>query len=317
MTPAAGSFSFRAKQELIRIKLRHEGCLLAEIAAAAQAAGSIVISSGKINISFSFENPAVARRVYTHLKTLTNQPCELLLKKHNRLNKTRTCILNMDGEAALPVLQRAGVVDENFTSLKSVPNIIKRVCCRRAYFRMLFLTAGSVSNPEKGYHMEFTVDSGAFAESIKNHLDEMGIKAGVAKRKNSYMVYCKDGEAISSFLAFVGAHSAILAYQSLRVLKSVRNNVNRAVNCETANLQKTVDAAHRQISCIRYLADNGMLKKLSVQLRQAAEVRLANPEATIKELAGMVSPPVAKSGMSHRLKKLCELARQHGFVYTK
>lgn len=313
---AAGSFSSRAKQELVRIKLRHEGCLVAETAAAAQAAGSIVISSGQILVSFSLENPAVARRIYTHLKTLTNQPCELLLKKHTRLNKAHTCVLNIDGSAVLPILQRAGVVDENFASLNQVPGAIKRVCCRRAYFRALFLAAGSVSNPDKGYHLELTVASGEFAESIKSSLVEMGIKAGVAKRKNSFMVYLKDGEAIASFLAFIGAHSAILAYESSRVLKSVRNSVNRAVNCETANLQKTVDAAQRQISCIRFLAENGVLKKLPAQLRQAAEARLANPEASIKELAELMSPAVAKSGMSHRLKKLCELAERHGFIYT-
>ncbi len=317
MTPAAGSFSFRAKQELVRIKLRHEGCLLAETAAAAQAAGSIVISSGKIHISLSFENPAVARRIYSHLKTLTNQSLELLLKKHTRLNKTHTCILNIDGKTGLSILQDAGVVDQNYTSIKKVPDTIKRICCKRAYFRALFLIAGSVSNPEKGYHLELTVGDGEFAESIKDALCQMDIKSGIVKRKNNYMVYLKDGEAISSFLAFIGAHSAILAYESSRVLKSVRNSVNRAVNCETANLQKTVEAAHRQISSIRYLEENGLLKKLPAQLRQAAEARLANPEASIKELAAQISPAVAKSGMSHRLKKLCELARQHGFVYTK
>ena len=308
------SFSFRAKEELARIKLRHQGCLFSEIAAAAQACGSIVISSGKLSIRFSFENPALARRIYGHIKDLTGESPELVLKQHTKLNKAHTYILNIEGQAALPVLKQAGVINEELAIQHTVPAWIKRSCCKRAYFRVLFLAAGSVSAPQKGYHLELTLGDPELAQSVQQQLASAGIKAGIARRKKSYMVYVKDGEAIAELLAFIGAHSAILAYESSRVLKAVRNDVNRAVNCETANVQKTVNAAQRQIGCIRYLIAKDMFKKLPVPLKQAAEARLENPEATLEELSFLMSPKIAKSGMSHRLKKLCEYAEQQGYT---
>jgi len=308
------SFSARAKDSLIRTQLKHNGCMLAEVAAAAQATGSLVLSREGLALSIQMEHPAFARRIFGLIKELTGETPALRAKKNTRLRKTHTYTVLLSGrETVANLLQQAGVMTDTMQTIPAVPKTCRRLCCKRAYLRALFLACGSISNPEKNYHLEFSLRDGLLLKSVAEMLEGMGIHAGLTERKDGYVLYIKDGNAISDLLAVIGANTAILEYENTRILKQTRNNVNRAANCINANVDKTVDAAQKQIQCIRFLQKMRQWDSLTPPMKQAAEARLAHPEATIAELALMMSPPVAKSGMNHRLRKLCSMAELQGF----
>ncbi|MGI5997638.1 MAG: DNA-binding protein WhiA, partial [Lutispora sp.] len=192
-----------------------------------------------------------------------------------------------------------------------IPNsIVKKDCCKRAYLRGVFLGGGSISAPEKTYHLEMVTSNETYAKDIKNLINSFGLNAKIVLRKDYFVVYLKEGENIVDFLNIIGAHSALLDLENVRIYKEMRNNVNRLVNCETANLSKTVNAAMRQINNIKYIKEHMGLNKLPKNLRDIAEARLLHQDASLKELGEMLSPAVGKSGVNHRLRKLDELAEQ-------
>ena len=184
--------------------------------------------------------------------------------------------------------------------------LLRRSCCRVAYLRGAFLGGGSVNRPEAGYHLELVSGNYQFAELLASLLKRLDMPAGLTDRKDAYVVYLKESDAIVDFLGVMQAEQAVEAFEVTRNVKEVRNQVNRLVNCETANLQKTVDAAGRQIADIRALAAAGRLAQLPPPLRAAAEARLAHPDATLAELAALLG--IGRSGVNHRLRKLSELA---------
>jgi DNA-binding protein WhiA len=190
------------------------------------------------------------------------------------------------------------------------PRLIKSACCRRAFLRGAFLGAGSISDPKKGYHMEFVCSGKDKAEQLKSVIQGFDIEAKIVVRKKYYVVYLKEGAGIVDLLNVMEAHVALMDLENLRIIKEMRNSINRRVNCETANISKTVNAAARQIEEIEYLRDHYGLKKLPDSLREMAELRLEYPDAPLKELGEYLDPPVGKSGVNHRLRKLSELAEK-------
>lgn len=311
------SFSSVAKNEICRIPEEKECCEIAELSAMLKMSGTINIH-GKQGLSFriSTENPAIARRVFTLLKIMFGVHTEVLVKKNNSLKKNNIYILSVTPEmGAQRILIKAGILKEyNDGSLgfnnKINPDIIKKNCCKRAYLRGAFLGGGSISNPEKTYHMEFVTNSSDHAEELSKLINSYELHSKVIQRKNSYVVYLKEGEQIVDLLNIIGAHSALLDLENVRIFKEVRNNVNRLVNCETANLNKTVDAAVRQIESIRYIQKMVGLRKLPLGLREVAEIRLNYPDVTLKEIGQMIEPPIGKSGVNHRLRKIERIAEE-------
>ena len=186
--------------------------------------------------------------------------------------------------------------------------IIKNSCCQRAFLRGAFLSAGSMSDPEKGYHLELVCGLLTQALQIRELLLGFEIEARIVRRKKYFVVYIKEGAGISDFLNVTEAHVALMEFENSRVVRDVRNTVNRRVNCETANIAKTVNAAARQVEDILWLQQRYGLENLPEGLRQMAQVRLEHPDAPLKELGAYLDPPVGKSGVNHRLRKLCELA---------
>jgi len=186
--------------------------------------------------------------------------------------------------------------------------IIKKRCCKKAHIRGAFLGAGSISDPEKGYHLEIIVQSPQYADSLCNLLNEFKLNAKVFERKNGLIVYLKDGEHIVDFLSIIGAHEALLNFENVRVYKDVRNKVNRLVNCETANLAKTINASVRQIDNIKYISDKVGLGTLTPTLREIAEVRMRYKDANLRELGELLSPQIGKSGVNHRLRQIDDFA---------
>jgi len=186
--------------------------------------------------------------------------------------------------------------------------LVKSSCCKRAFLRGAYLAAGSMSDPNKSYHVEIVCPSEVQANQIMKMLQDFGLDAKTVLRKKYYVVYMKEGENIADFLNIIEAHKALMEFENLRILKEMRNSVNRRVNCETANITKTVTAATRQIEDIEYIRDHYGLRNLPENLRQIAEIRLEYPDAPLKELGSYLDPPVGKSGVNHRLRKISELA---------
>lgn len=178
----------------------------------------------------------------------------------------------------------------------------------REFLRKSFLEIGSMSNPQKGYHLEFVCENDSRAKTIADTMKQFDIEAKTVLRKRYTIVYLKESEDIVNLLNVMGAHNCLMELENLRILKDMRNSINRRVNCETANISKTVSAANKQIEDIQYIKEHYGFDDLNDNLREIAEVRLAYPDATLKELGEYLVPPVGKSGVNHRLRKLSELA---------
>lgn len=180
----------------------------------------------------------------------------------------------------------------------------------KSIIRGAFLGAGSVNNPESKYHLEIILSTEYNAKKIVKLLATLTITAKIIKRKNGYGIYIKDGEEISKLLALIGASSSVLKFEEIRVIRDIKNNINRKVNCETANLTKTVNAAVKQTEAIRKLQKSGEFDKLSDNLKEIANLRLENPDASLIELGQMLKEPLGKSGVNHRLNKILEISNQ-------
>ena len=189
--------------------------------------------------------------------------------------------------------------------------LLGRSCCRRNYVRDLFLCCGSVSDPRKEYHLEWSCDSKEQASQLKEILLSFGKEAKAVLRKKDHVVYFKDSEDIVDLLNLMGAPISMMEMENQRILKGLRNSVNRRVNCETANIGKTVSASRKQIIDIRFLEDSGILRTLPESLRKMAELRLQYPDTPLRELGDLAVPPIGKSGVNHRLRRLTEIAEKH------
>ena len=186
--------------------------------------------------------------------------------------------------------------------------MVQNVCCKRVFIRGAFLSAGSISDPEKFYHFEITCASMRKAKQLQGLMASFDIEARIVLRKRYFVVYVKEGSQIAELLQIMEAPMALMELENIRIVKEMRNSVNRQVNCETANINKTVSAAVKQMEDIRYIQDTIGLESLPENLQEMARVRLERPEATLKELGEALEPPVGKSGVNHRLRKLSLMA---------
>ena len=305
------SFSSDIKEELVRISPKNLHCKKSELIALLRINGSVSPQRG-VRLLVRTENVVVARRVFTLVRDIYGVKTEIQMEDGRRLQKKHAYTMVLQGEDARFILLDTAIMGyENgmVTMLPFSEDSLSRRCCRAAFLRGCFLACGSLSNPEKLYHLEFVLQNEALAQSICKILESFGLaKAKTIERKGAFVVYLKDGESIADFLTIVGANNGTLELENIRVLKDVRNNVNRAVNCETANLQKTVVASLRQVENIAYIQEHLSLEKLPPKLREIAEVRLNHPDATLAELSSYLSEPLGKSGINHRLRRLDEIA---------
>lgn len=311
------SFSRQVKEELIMATGTARHCQLAELAAIFEYCGYITgQENGRPVIGISTENKIISIKCFTLLKKTFNIYSGVCVRKHSKQSKNLVYELKIeDWRKANEVLMALKLYDEvtgSYGDMGGVANpiLLKKDCCRRAYLRGIYLAAGSMSNPEKGYHMEFVCDRESQARYLITILQEFDIEAKKVIRKKYHVVYLKDGEAIVDLLGLMGAHIALMELENTRIYKEMRNSINRRVNCEAANITKTVNAAARQVEDILYIQKHMGLQKLPANLREMAQLRLDYPEATLKELSELLNPPVGKSGVNHRLRKLSELAER-------
>lgn len=309
------SFSTETKNELARVMPESLCCKKAELSGIAKLAGSIQIAGyKKINLKISTELNSVARKVFKILKSDFNINTTIVVNKNQMLKRNNSYVLTVKSDMGSEELMKTlGLLDkdEDFLPCHTVPSwVYEDDECKKAFIRGAFLGGGSINDPEKNYHLEFVTSNEEFAESLMNLINSLGLNSKIVCRKNSYVVYLKESEQISDLLSLIGGFQALLSLQNTKILKQMRNNVNRIVNCETANLSKTVNAAVRQVENIKLIQQKMGISKLPQNLQQIALLRVENEDLTLKELGELLNPPISKSGVNHRLKKIEDIANE-------
>lgn len=304
------SFAAQTKKELTLME-SESCCEKAELSALIRMNGAVQLSSQKVVLDVSTENAAIARRIYSLLKKSFKVHTELLVRKKMRLKKNNVYIVRVPAQVQ-EILKELQIVSEGFLFTPGIePEIIMRSCCKRAYLRGAFLAGGSVNNPEgSSYHLEIYSMYEEHCQALCRLANEFDLNARCIERKKGFVLYIKEGEKIIEFLSLIGAHQALLRFEDVRIMKDMRNSVNRLVNCETANLNKTIGAAVRQIDNIRLLQKEVGLNNLPEKLREVAEIRLRHPDMNLKEVGDLLKGQVSKSGVNHRLRKIDELAEK-------
>lgn len=303
------SFASETKKEITQVEADDKS-LKAEVSALIRMNGSLSFANRQLSVDVQTENAAIARRLYSSIKRLYNLNVELLVRKKMRLKKNNVYICRIR-EGARELLADLYIISESFELNHTISKeLIPKKEQKRAYLRGAFLAGGSVNNPEtSSYHLEIYSLYKEHGEALADLMNEFDLNAKTIERKKGFITYLKEAEKISDFLNIVGAHQAMMKFEDVRIVRDMRNSVNRIVNCETANLNKTIGAALRQVENIRYIDNVIGLDQLPEKLREIARLRVEYQDVTLKELGEMVSTGVvSKSGVNHRLRKIDEIA---------
>ncbi len=314
------SFASETKNELARIEPEKKCCQLAEISGFLRVAGSLrLVGGGKFRIVITTENPAIARHYKKLIQEYFSIETSLEIGESAAVGKSRNSRHHAYGITIDPenrseqILRETGILlikeGNNYISDGIYSGIIKTKCCRKAYLRGLFMGTGTMSDPEKSYHLEFVCHSETLANDLKKMINSfVDLSAKVAKRGNSYIVYMKKADYIRDTLAIMGASSQVFSMEETRIKKSMISDAKRIANCDTANLDRSVDAAMRQLDAIRKIEETRGLAWLPEKLQEVARLRAENPYVSISALGELCDPPLKKSGINNRLKKIEELA---------
>ena len=309
------SFSTETKNELSRVISENLEGKKAELSGIAKMSGTIqIVGYKKINLKISTELNSVARKVFKILKSDFNINTNIAVNKNQMLKRNNSYVLTVTSEmGSIELMKTLGLLnkDDDFMPSYPIPKwVYDNEESKKSFLRGAFLGGGSISDPEKNYHLEFVSNNKEFAESLMKLINSFGFNSKIVCRKNSYVVYLKESEQISDLLSMIGAFQALLSLQNTKIMKQMRNDVNRIVNCETANLSKTVNAAVRQVENIKLIEEKIGISKLPTNLQQLALLRVENEDLTLKELGELLNPPISKSGVNHRLKKIEDIANE-------
>ncbi len=307
------SFSSDTKNEILSVKNEKPCCMLAEFSAIFGFAGRVKREGDQFYLQIVTENAALARRVFRLLKALFPVTPKISAYKKKQTRHFGYVVRIEDAADVLTVLKGLGLVQhapEEYVRFLIAPGMTDSPCCKKAFVRGAFLAGGSLIHPDKNYHLEFVTSHYGLSEAFSTLLKSLSLNPKTVVRKSNYVLYFKNSEEIADVLTIVGAVNALMAFHNVKILKEMRNNVNRLVNCETANVDKTVSAAVRQLDSIRLLKERGILETLSPGLQEIAALRLENEALSLKELGELLTPPLGKSGVNHRLNKLMDIARQ-------
>ena len=305
------SFANIVKNELARIEPEQRCCRIAQLAGLVRMDGTILIGSkNSLTLELVTENAAIARMAFKEFKNLFQIEAELTVQRRNRLKRNNVYQVRLPSDGkVLEVLNVLGLTQDGLMYNPTVKErLVRKDCCKKSYLRGIFLGSGSLSDPQNSYHLEIVTNSEEYSESLVKFMESMGLEPKISSRKQNLVVYFKESEQIILFLGLIGAHNALLKLEDIRIQKEMRNNINRMMNCEIANINKTVTAAARQVENIKLIAEKIGFAKLPYQLRAVAEARLANPEVSLKELGELMEPPLGKSGINHRMRKIEEIA---------
>lgn len=309
------SFSLKVKDELTKVVTNARHCQLAELSAIIGMCGRIYTTPrGKHFFKVASENRNVVIKCQALVKKAFGYESDASVR-YNIDTKNRIYIMSvLDSEMAIKILLATRIMNQDGSINRDLSLVntvaIQNMCCKRAFLRGAFLAGGSISDPEKAYHFEIVASSVKKAELIVMVARSFDLEARIVERRKNYVVYLKEGAQIVDMLNVIGAHVSLMDLENVRILKEVRNSINRQVNCETANMGKTIKASHKQLEDIRYIMENVGLDSLNEGLAEIARIRLEYPEDSLKELGERLSPPVGKSGVNHRLRKLSQIAEE-------
>lgn len=327
------SFSTKVKEEIRKHESHARHCMIAELLALTLATGEVELDKGEVRLSLKPENEIIGDKICQLINVLFEN--QISYERHSKyilINDTvmaerllQTLKLSdyiklmsedwLDDEELSENLVDDGItyVSSHGVSLQSCQfpkQVIQKSCCKRAFIRGFFLASGSVNDPNKAYHFEIVTNTREMALVIKEVISGFSLEAKIVKRKKYYVVYLKEGSMIVDMLNIMEAYVSLMDMENVRILKDMRNDINRRVNCETANIKKTVGAAMKQIADIEYIEKTKGLKYLNKSLREIAEVRLSEPDADLATLGTMLNPPISKSGVNHRLRKISKIAEE-------
>lgn len=310
------SFASNVKKELTMLEVHPEHAK-AELAALIRMNGTLEKVKNTIFVSIQTENASIARRVFSLIKSLFDVKADISVRRRMKLNKNNVYFIRLNKEAKRVLMGLE--IYEAMLHETHIPDSIKKNDQKiRSYLRGAFLARGSVNSPEtSSYHLEIHSTNEAMNQDIYEMIDHLELNPKMHQRKNGgYMTYLKEAEKISDFLGTIGANNGLFVFEDVRIVRDMRNSVNRLVNCEQANLNKTVDAATRQIEAILLIDREMGLSSLPDKIQETANLRLEYPEASLKELGELVpNKPISKSAVNHRMRKLMEIAED--FQKTK
>lgn len=326
------SFSTKVKEEIGKHNSAGRHCQIAELLALMLATGEVELKNNRVKLVLKPENGLIADKICQLFHKLFDK--RVIFERHSKY-------IEIDNQMTIDMLlqtiklsdyvdyleedwleeEELQIIDEDnvmyvFSKGVSLQNchfpkqVIQKDCCKKAFIRGIFLAAGSVNDPNKAYHFEIVVQNKDMADIVKDVINSFSLDAKVVKRKKYYVVYLKEGSMIVDILNVMEAYVSLMDMENVRIIKDMRNDINRRVNCETANIKKTVNAARRQIEDIEYIDKTKGLKYLNDSLRMLAELRLQEPDANLAELGEMLNPPVSKSGVNHRLRKISSIAKK-------
>ena len=298
------SYASQVKKELTGLKV-HKNNAKAELMALIRMNGSIGIANQQMVLSVQTESPAIARRIYSLLKEFYNVESDIVVRRKMKLKKNNTYVVRLRYHAQ-ELLNELGILD-GFHIVERVPmELLKDDLMIQSYLRGAFLAGGSVNNPETSrYHLEIYSLYEEHNEMIAEMINHFQLNARTTARRSGYIVYLKEAEKIADFLQLIGATNSMLEFENIRIVRDMRNSVNRLVNCENANMDKVANAANRQVENIQFIDRHVGLNNIPEKLREIALTRLSHPEVSLKELGELVpGGPISKSGVNHRLRKL-------------
>lgn len=310
------SFSIKVKNELANHISNATHCRIAELAALISMCGSVIIDeNNNYKIRIKTETQPTAEKIKKLLWKTFKVDVDISTREnaYSKVGRTYTLLVG-DHQQALKILQATKLINENneigenFSITNNI--VIMKDCCKRAFIRGAFMAAGSISDPNKSYHFEIKCNSEKKAKQLIELLENYNIDGKMVARKGGYVVYIKGGEGIVDVLNVMEAHVSLMEMENVRILKGMSNYYNRQVNCETANIKKTVATSVRQIDDIDFIIQNKGIDYLPEKLQDIAWVRKENPDASLQELGEMLDPPLGKSGVNHRLRKICQIAQE-------
>ncbi|WP_124058222.1 DNA-binding protein WhiA [Vaginisenegalia massiliensis] len=304
------TFAAEVKKECTLLEV-HKEHAKAELTALIRMNGAVSFYQQQLILNVQSENAAIARRIYSLLKDHYQAEGELIVRRKMKLKKNNVYIVRCRHQVK-EILADLNIFEGFVLNPHVDQTIMEDEQKKRSYLRGAFLAGGSVNNPESSsYHLEIYSNYQEHNEDICRMMNDFNLNARTITRRNGFITYLKEGEKIVDFLAVIGANRAMLKVEDIRIVRDMRNSVNRLVNCENANLNKVIDASQRQLEAIKLIEDRQGLTSLPEKLRQMALYRMDNPDMSLQELGDTIpGGPISKSGVNHRLRKLIEIADQ-------
>jgi cell division protein WhiA len=306
-------FSTEVKQELASVKTEKSCCVISELNALTQFCGTMtLLGNNRMNLFYRTKNATVAKRIFVLLKRKYAITAAPRLEKYTRFGGQRFYILQLNQEDSHKLLLALHILktDKGALTFRGVPRrtLIKK-CCQRAFLRGAFLGAGSMTTHGKGYHLEFSTPLPERAETIRKILFKCDIAGKCIQRRGNAVLYIKDSEKIAIVLALMGASQALLQMENIRAQRSLRESVTRMTNCDQQNLNRQLTAAQRQAEAIKSISLQKGINHLPKSLQEAARLRLSNPDVSLEQLGRLLSPPVGKSGINHKMRQIITIAK--------